>query len=280
MKTICQIIIFLLLLVSATGAAAQSDSTAKIEKPQFKLGVYYNSNLNYYGRTDSLKSSGFFPVAEFWASKNFYITAAPIFISNSTVSFEYAGSVATAGIRMGKENKYSSNIYIVKPLYKDKSQLVQSSLKAQAVGTYTWLNKILNITAGGDIKFSDQLDYGATAGADHIFRFGLPGKLVLVLDPSAYVNAGTQQFTKTSYKQNGYLFFPGVQQQVNESVQKFSLLSYEFSMPVVLAIGKFQLIANPAYVIPQNLIKVENRPDISERGENLLYVTVGAKMNF
>ncbi len=280
MKRIYYTFSFAFLILITLQAGAQTDSTVKKNKPQFKLGVYYNSNLNYYGRTDSLRSSGFFPVAEFWANKVFYITAAPIFVINNAAGFEYGGAVATAGARFGKEKKYSSNIYLIKPLYKNNSQLVQSALKAQAVGTHTWLNKIINVTIGGDVKLSDQLDYGVMAGLDHLFRFELPGHSVLVIDPSATINAGTQQFTKTSYKQSGFLFFPGVQQQVTEEVSNFNILSYEFSMPVVFAKGKFQVIINPAYVLPQNLVTVANRPDLSERGKNMFYATIGTKMTF
>jgi hypothetical protein len=274
--------IFLLALLTLTSyvSMAQTDSTEKENKPQFKLGVYYNSGLNYYGRTDSLRSSGFFPIAEFWANKNFYLTAAPIFVMNNTTGFEYAGTVATAGLRFSKENNYIGNLYIVKPIYKDNSQLVQSALKAQAVATYTSQNKIINVTVGADVKLSDKLDYGATGGLDHIFRFELPGQSVLVIDPSAYINAGTQQFTKTSYKQSGFLFFPGVQQQVTEEVSNFNILSYEFSMPIVFAKEKLQLIVNPAYVLPQNLITIASRPDLSERGKKMFYATIGAKINF
>lgn len=278
-KNIFTFILFVVLFVSLD-AEAQPDSTQIKNTPEFKLGVYYNSSLNYYGRTDSLKSSGFFPVAELWFTKNIYITAAPIFITNNTVGFEYAGSVATAGLRFGKENKNAGNFYLVKPLYKDNSQLVQSALKAQAVLTYTWLNKIINLTIGTDVKISDKLDYGATAGLDHIFRIQLPHQSVLVINPSAYLNAGTQQFTKTSYKQSGFLLFPGTQQQVTEEVSNFNILSYEFSVPIVFAKRRLQLIASPAYVLPKNLITVANRPDISERGKNMIYATLGAKIIF
>ena len=146
------------------------------------------------------------------------------------------------------------------------------------MATHTWLNKILNITAGADIKWSDKFDYGATAGLDHLFRIELKNNSVLVIDPSAYVNAGTQQFTKTSYKQSGYIFFPPV--EVTEQVKQFNILSYEFSVPIVFGHDKLQLIANPAYVIPQNLLEIEGRPDLSERGRSMFYATVGAKMSF
>src|SRR6476659_5936398 len=91
---------FAQMLFFSFSAFAQTDSVINTEdKAQFKIGVYYNSGLNYYGRTDSLKSSGFFPMAELWFNKNFYITAAPVFVNNAVASFDYAGTVATAGFQ-------------------------------------------------------------------------------------------------------------------------------------------------------------------------------------
>jgi len=154
-------------------------------------------------------------------------------------------------------------------------------LKAQTGMTLTWLNKIINVTGGADIKFSDKTDYGVMAGLDHVIRHQLNDKTVLVIDPSAYINAGTQQFTKSYLKRTtGFLFFPGSEQVVTKSSQKFTILSYEFSTPMVLATGKFQLLFTPAYVIPQNLLIVEGRPDLSERGDKMFYATFGAKMSF
>ena len=282
MKNYKLLLIVLVSMVNAAEIMAQADSTTTPvrQKPAFKLGAYYNSELNYYGRTDSLHSAGFFPMAECWFNNKVYVTAAPVFVINKLQHFDYAGTVATLGIRIYKEKKYSTNIYLVKPFYEQTSALVQSALKAQLAGTFTWLNKIINVTAGADGKLSDRVDYGATAGLDHIFKYKLAEKTVLVLDPSAYVNAGTQQFTKTSYKRNNFLFLPGTQEQVTEQVNKFNILSYEFSMPVVLAKGKFQFIANPAYVLPQNLITVAGQPGLSEQGEDMFYITVGTKFNF
>src|SRR5215211_4525068 len=61
---------------SAQRSNTKQDST---EKTKFKLSVNYNSNLNYYGRTDSLKSTGVFPLAELWFTPKVYVSAAPIF---------------------------------------------------------------------------------------------------------------------------------------------------------------------------------------------------------
>jgi len=257
---------------------AQADSTEK-SKSQFKLSVNYNSNLNYYGRTDSLRSSGFFPSAELWFNKNFYINAALVFVNNASTSFDYAGTLVTAGYQfISDDKKWFGNAYLAKPFYESNSQLVQSALKAQMAFSLTNLNKILNITGGADVKFSDKVDFGVTGGLDHIFRKQFADNSVLVVDPSAYLFAGTQQFANSYYKRRNFLFFPGVGQTVAEEVKNFNVLSYEFSILVIYAKGKFQLLFTPAFVIPQNLITVEGRPDLSERGREMFYATIGAKV--
>lgn len=270
----------LLFMLSVCFVNGQADSTER-EKTVLKISANYNTGLNYYGRVDSLHSSGFFPLAELWFNDNFYINAAPVFVNNSVASFQYAGTVASAGYQFKSNDKVLGNIYVTKPFYQQSSELVQSALKAQVGMSITLLNKVLNVTGGADVKFSDKTDYGITAGLDHIFRHQINDKSVLVIDPSATFNAGTQQFSKSYLKKTpGFIFFPGNEQVVTESAQKFNILSYEFSAPVIYATGKFQLLFTPAYVMPQNLIVVEGRPDLSERGENLFYATFGAKMSF
>jgi len=260
-------------------ARAQSD-TART-KPQFKLSVNYNTGLNYFGRTDSLKSSGVFPLAELWITPKLYVNAAPVFVNNTLQQFDYAGAVATLGYQ-NVGTKWISGVYLTKPFYKESSELVQSALKAQAGANFTYRNKVLNVNAGGDLKFSDKLDYGATAGLDHVVRIENKNNSVIVLDPSVYTYAGTQNFQRTYYKNknSGFLLFPRNNQQVTEDVSRFSILAYEVTMPVIYAKGKVMLIATPSYILPQNLVSVPNRPDLSERGENMFYATLTAKYTF
>jgi hypothetical protein len=275
-----QYILALMLLVCANSyVQAQSEDSART-KPQFKIGLNYNSGLNYYGRTDSLKSSGFFPLAEFWATPNLYINAAPIFVNNKIQSFEYAGTVATIGYQH-LSTKWLSNVYVLKPFYKESSELVQSALKAQTGVTVSRLNKILNITVGGDVKFSDQIDFGATAGLDHIIKIENANKSILVFDPSIFASAVTQNFSNTyTRKQSNGPLFPGTQQQVTERITEFNLLSLEVSMPVIYAKDKWMFLLTPSYIMPKNLVSVPNRPDLSERGENMFYTSIGVKYTF
>ncbi len=276
MKQVIKYCPFISICLISFSIQAQSDSASK--KLGFKIGTYYNSNLHYFGRTDSLKSSGVFPMGELWYNNKFYINAAPVFTHNSLAGFQYAGMVATAGYAYNN-GKSAGHFYFVKPIYKDNSQLVQSTLKAQAAANYSFINNIVNVTMGADIKFSGETDYGLTGGVDHIFRNHLANNSVLIIDPSAYVYAGTQKFTKTSREKTGSPLFPGPDRLVTAEIKKMNILSYEFSVPVVYSSGKWMLLAIPSYVIPQNLIKSESRPDLSEKGKQMFYVTIGGKIS-
>ncbi len=273
-------VILLLLMNQPPDLRAQDSTAKKAPNAGFRLGTYYTSILHYYGRTDSLRSNGFFPMGEFWIGKHFYLTAAPVFVISRSAGFDYAGTVTTTGMRFYKEKKYMANIYLVRPLYESNSQLVQSALQWQGAASYTWLNKWINVTAGADVKISGRTDFGATVAIDHIFRKEWKGPVIVVVDPAATVNAGSQQFTKTSYERNGFLIFPGTIQAVNSEVKAFNILSYELAVPVILIKKKWQFLMNPAFVSPQNLIRVEGRPDLSERGKDMFYVTTGLKYSF
>jgi hypothetical protein len=270
--------IFFLLATTISIYSQAQDST--VRKVQLKLSLNYNSNLNYFGRTDSLKSTGFFPLAEVWLGEKFYVNAAPVFVNNSMQKMEYAGTITTVGYQKTSE-KWMTNLFVLKPYYTAGSQLVQSALKSQAGFSVSALNKILNLTLGGDAKFSDKTDFGATAGVDHIIRKENNNGGVIVIDPSFYAYAGTQNFTNTYNKKKGGLpLLQGSNTQVTEQVQQFNILAYEASIPFIYAKDKWMFLATPSYILPQNLITVAGRPDLSERGENMFYITLGLKRTF
>jgi hypothetical protein len=257
-------------------AFAQKDSTDK-QKLAFKIGINYNTGLNYFGRTDSLRSTGVFPLAELWLSKDVYINAAPVFVNNTIQRMEYSGTVTSIGY-LHSTDKWLSNLYFLKPFYKQNSQLVQSALKAQAGMSFTKLNKVLNLSFGGDAKLSDKIDFGATAGVDHLIRKQMANNSVLVIDPSFYTYAGTQNFTSSYYKKKpGFLVLPGSSEQLSENTTKFSILAYEFSIPVVYAKGNWMALLTPSYILPQNLVTIAGRPDLSEQGQNTFYATISLK---
>jgi hypothetical protein len=278
-KTLLFCSIFLL-FTTLNHANAQADSTTKT-KPQFKFSLIYNNNLNYYGRTDSLKSAGFFPLAEFWVTSKFYVSAAPIFVNNAVQSFDYAGTVATIGYQHIDE-KWLTGLSLVKPIYEQSSNLLQSALKAQGNVNITRLNKIANFTLGADVKLSDRIDYGATAGLDHAFLIKGKRDGLWIINPTVFAFGGTRQFSRTYAKQQskflGLLERPA--QEQTETYSSFHLLAYEASMPLMFLKGKALLMVTPSYVVPQNLITDAAKPELSEQGANTFYTTFTIKYSF
>lgn len=259
---------------------SQESNTKPSQMDEFSASVNYQSALHYFGRTDSLKSSGLFPSVGFQSKTGLYAQGNFIFVQNASQANTYTGTTIEAGYRFPLSTHFSGNLFYSQFLYKDKSTLVQSALKSQTGINLSYLNKIVNINGGVDLKFSNQTDAGATLGLDHLFLFANPeAHSAFAFDPSVYVYAGTQKFSNTYLEKKNFLGIP-VTQQTTEQVTQFNVLSYEVSMPVVFVVGKFNASVTPAYVIPQNLVTVAGRPDLSERGKEMFYMTlsVGLKL--
>ncbi len=294
MKPMIKILLFIVVVNTIIITSAQTKPAAdtttldsvKATKNVFNTSVNYVSRLNYFGRVDSLKSSGLFPIIGIDSKIGLYATGTFIFTENSAQPLTYAGTTIEGGYKFPENKHFSGNIFYTQFLYKPTATIVQSALKEQTGINLTWKNDFVNVTAGGDLKFSDQTDIGVTGILDHLFIFKIPStqKMAVALNPSATINAGTQKFIQSYSNKIGGLLggLTGGNQTSTQSVNQFNILSYEFSMPVVLVVNKFYAALTPAYVLPQNLITVTNRPDLSENGMNLFYVTatVGMRLEF
>lgn len=263
-------------------AIAQDSAITAADKTEFTIGFTYNSAMNYYGRVDSLKSTGFYPSLNISFKNGLFLNSTFVFASN-TLSTDYAATLLTGGYNFkNKKESWAATLSGSYYLYKDQSELVQSAVKAEGNLSISNLNKIINTTVGVNTKYSDQYDFGAQASLDHIVRIEHPfgNNDVVVIDPTAAVFAGTQNFTKTYYEKRNFLIFSLPDEEVSESSKRFNILSYELSVPIIYGIGKFNLVFNPAYVLPQNVITVPGQPSLSERAENLFYFTITGKVTF
>ncbi|MFC4233541.1 hypothetical protein ACFOW1_16690 [Parasediminibacterium paludis] len=271
MKTILLYIWLLLPFISL----AQSDST-NTKSNHFIASINYQTRLHYFGRTDSIQSSGLLPSMSLESKLGIYATGNFIFVNNATTPTKYVGTTVEIGYQIPATTHFNGNVFYTQFIYNDKRLLVQSALKSQAGINTAFTNKIININIGGDLKFSDKTDYGATFGLDHLFLYkkGLKN-MAFAFNPSVYVYAGTQNFSNTYQEQKRNLLGLPYTQQTTETVTNFNILSYEISMPIVFVCGKFNASITPSYVAPQNLILVANNPSQSERGTNLFYATFG-----
>jgi hypothetical protein len=276
-KSISLIVIGLLVFFPARSQNVE-DSAAN----EISAIINYQSALHFFGRTDSLKSSGVFPVLGFKSKIGLYLNSTYIFIKNTLTPLSYTGTILEAGYKFPHHTNFSGNVYYNHFLYQDQSVLQQAALKAQTGINTSWNNKVVNVNVGGDIKFSNsETDFGLTAGIDKLFLFpDVIENAVLAVNPSAYVYSGTHNYFK-NVKNNrgqglGSLLGGGSNSRASiEKAKQFELLAYEISVPIVMVKGKFNAYVSPAYVMPKNLAETRGRPDLSERGENLFYISAG-----
>jgi hypothetical protein len=272
-KSISLIVVGLLLFFSSRSQNVQDSATN-----EFSASLNYQSALHYFGRVDSLKSSGVFPLIGLKSKTGLYLNSTFMFIQNPA-PLSYAGTILEGGYRFPYSKNFSGNIYYNHFLYQDKSVLQQAALTGQAGINTAWNNKVVNVNFGGDMKFSSsETDFGITAGLDRLFLFtDIIDNTVVALNPSAYIYSGTHNYFKNvkNNRGQGLGSLLGNNSTSLEQAKQFEILAYELSVPVVLVRGKFNAYISPAYVLPQNLVTVSDRPDLSERGNNLFYLSAG-----
>lgn len=273
------IALFPLAVVCLVLHAQQPDSTATNKKKiTITTGLGFNSGLNYYGRTDSLKSRGIYPFAGITLNNGLYLFSNFIFINN-VVATTYGATTIEAGYKFkNKKGNWRGNIFGARFFYNADVKLVQAVVKEQAGINLVHTNKIIGIYGGADAKFSNQTDFGAYAGLDHAFRFDPVGKKgVIVVSPSVYSYFGTQRFSKTWMEEKRFLFLPVGEQAVTQSSSRFSVMSYELSCPIVYGLGKMNIILTPAYVIPKNVISINGD---AQKADNLIYTSAAIRFDF
>jgi len=273
-KSISLIVIGLLVFFSS-----RSQNVEDSAKNEFTASINYQSTLHYLGRVDSLKSSGVFPLIGFKSKSGLYLNSTFIFFKNSATPLTYTGTILEAGYKFPYSKNFSGNIYYNHFLYQDKSVLQQAALKGQAGINTTYNNKVVNVNLGGDVKFSNsQTDFGLTIGLDKLVLFtDIIDNAVVAINPSAYMYSGTHNYFQNVKKNNGQGIgsLLGNNSSSLQQAKQFEILAYEISAPVVLVKGKFNAYVSPAYLMPQHLVVVSGRPDLSERGSDLFYFSAG-----
>ena len=254
------------------------DTAVTGEWAHLNIGLTYNSTMNYYGRTDSLKSSGIYPFIGISLKGGLYANATFIFIQNSQQR-AYAATVLEGGYNFDSKNgHWAGNLSATKYYYQENTDLVQSVIKGTAAASLTNLNKIINVTVEADVRFSAKVDEGLQGALDHTIRFRrlLSTADVLVIDPTGTVYTGTQHFTQTFLEQQKFLFLPAGEEALSKSSQEFSVLAYEASLPIVYGYKGLNLILDPAYILPQHVL---NAGGVVTTVGGLFYFTVTAKIN-
>jgi hypothetical protein len=244
--------------------------TTKEKKRYVSIGASYSSNMNFYGRTDSVSCSGFSPYVEVGFFKNASISLSPTFISDAFQTMAYSGLSASFDLQKSVGDWYLSG-GVSKSFYTNNSYLTQSVVNGQLYSYITYFNDLLNLSGGADVKISDRTDYVFNVGLDHSFVKNDENDGTWLIDPTLNASIGTHQFSR-SFLDSKYF---GI---VNNELSKMRLLSTELSVPILYLKGPVFMMLSPAYVVPMNLLKVGGV--IRETGKTQFFLSATLRYKF
>ena len=292
----------LVLTVSAYTVKAQSTTNddKQAEKKDddkddnpVKVGVNFISNNVYLGRTNTTVVPIISPNLKYTLKSGIYFSGSVnILPDNKTKKVD--GGDLSAGYDFNITDDLSGTVSYSKLLYTANSTIVGSSVSSV-------FNGGLDYDFGTVITASASFDYSLNASGiknDKTATFGLSHDIIikplfadddfLIISPAVDLNLGTQNFysgfvSKKSFKsakrtaaQNALV------EQYQQTLNKFTLLDYELSIPVVYKTGHFLFTLVPTLAIAQNQFKsaaVANALALSSK-TSVFYFTAGVAFKF
>ncbi len=261
---------------------AQTDSAAENPKKSFfKLNVNYLSNSVYSGRKDSATVPYLRSSIGYFDKSGFYISSGVALLASVTEPARIDMVNIDAGYNFSLK-KLDAGVSVSKFFYNNASFAVGSELKG-LVGVYAGYNfGIVSVNAGGDLLFSNNTDINANIGLSHEFETGKENNK-WTFNPAAQLNAGTQYFNEAFYEFRKFTFATsnsgsgsnnshgkrkghsntnnsGSSSSTTTTAKtltfndgnRFTILDYEFSVPVNYDAKHWGLFAVPVVAVPVN----------------------------
>ena len=273
--------LFFLLLLSAGSAFAQTTTTEdpedlldKLEtqlkqdkKASFKIGVNYMSNNVFMGRADTVRTPTILPEMKYIFKNGIYLAATADYIPNR-VTNKLDGGSAAFGYDFDITDNFSGGLSFTKLFYNGNSTQIGSSINSTVNANLSYnIADVITPTVSADYNFLKQ-DFGhdifLNAGLSHDFAIdGIFGdKDLLIISPSANVNAGTQNFYDAYFVLKKYKLTKKPSQLLKAAeslivtregqLSKYKLLDYELSAPVEYKAGVLILSFTPTYAVAEN----------------------------
>jgi|SRR6185312_5641389 len=272
--------IFVILLTTVSilfqlSASAQADSS-QAKKSYFKVQTSYLSNSVYSGRKDSETVSYLTPSIGYFHKSGFYVDGQMSFLSNSTDAGRIDEIVIETGYDFSINDLFDAGFYAGKYFYSNSSFAVTSDIKAD-LGTYfTFNTNVVNIGGGADLLVSTNNDLNINGNIAHAFNFSVK-KADMAFSPTAEINAGTQSFYRAYYENRKFAFTThgsngqgrghnkktgtttttttdtsSFQTVTFPEQNHFSILDYEFSIPMTYDAKKWGVFLTPVVAVPLN----------------------------
>ena len=297
-----------LLLFSAGNAFAQTTTTEdpedlldKLEtqlkqdkKASFKIGVNYLSNNVFMGRADTVRTPTILPEIKYIFKNGIYLAATANYIPNR-VTNKLDGGSAVFGYDFDITDDFTGGASFTKLFYTANSTQIGSAINSTVNANLSYnIADVITPIVSVDYNFLKQ-DFGhdifVNAGISHDFAIdGIFGeKDLLIISPSANLNAGTQNFYDAYFILKKYKLTKKALalEQAAESLivkredqlSKFKLLDYELSAPIEYKTGVLILSFTPTYAIAENKLPPRVTKGLMP-GSGIFYFEAGVALKF
>lgn len=288
-KSIYSIIILCIIMVTQVRADRISQNDSTDEKSELRVGINFNSDYYFMGRSDSAKAPYLSPFVGYYHKSGLSLRSSFSYLASSedrridlfTISggYNYYGKKVAAGFSVS-EYFFSSDSYSV-----------QSEMNTYLNGYVGYDFDVFMIYADASLGFSNGTDVFLGAEINRTF-YALRNHLRII--PAVYINAGTQSYyneyyalrsTQTGSGKNGK-GMSGQNASANQVLQisesaKFELLDYEAELQVNYKIGRTLFFISSTWTFPVNPATIiSDEGSYEEKIKNGFYWSSGVRLTF
>jgi len=271
------------------------DNAKGEKKASIKFGVNYLSNSVYLGRADTVKTPMIEPSIKYTFKNGIYVSGNLEYIPNRVTNKLDAGSVA-AGYDFDITDELSGGASFTKLFYNATSTQIGSSISSTFNANLDYdIAEIITPSISIDynlLKDGFNSDVLINAGLAHDFAWeGIFGdKDILIISPTATLNAGTQNFYDAYFTLKKYkLTKAGKAKEAaaeklivkrDAQLSEFELLDYEFSVPIEYKAGPVIFSFTPTYAIAENKLPPRISNGLVNTSGGLFYFETGVSFKF
>jgi len=293
------VILFFFCINSAFSQTASvdtiGDNVKSEKKASIKFGVNYLSNSVYLGRADTVKTPMIEPSIKYTFKNGIYVSGNLEYIPNRVTNRLDAGSVA-AGYDFDITDDLSGGASFTKLFYNATSTQIGSAISSTFNANLDYdIAEIITPSISIDYNLLKQgfgSDILINAGLAHDFAWeGIFGnKDILIISPTATVNAGTQNFYDAYFTLKKYkLTKAGKAKEAaaekliikrKAQLSQFEILDYEFSVPIEYKAGPVIFSFTPTYAIAENKLPPRISNGLVNTSGGLFYFETGVSFKF
>ncbi|MEI8073786.1 MAG: hypothetical protein WCH78_03480 [Bacteroidota bacterium] len=252
-----------------------SKSKSDEKESYFKTDLNYLNDLVYLGRRDSLRVPYLSATVGYYHRSGLFISGALSYLSSKAESRIDLFTV-DAGYEFSINDILSGSIIGEKYFYNKASNSIKSDISGILDASMNADLSAIQIGMEAGVSFATKTDYTTTFTAAHNFNLEQNDK-GFSINPSLNINFSTLNFyeavTNKKFGKKHLINNPNYLSLTSTTVankQGFTLMDFEFSIPIEYKINHTVFYLTPYYAIPQNPISTTTNATITLRNGSTL----------